>query len=65
MPDIIHFHTTFAVCPYCGESDHNCDELFATVMEGEDDTECGSCGRMFFVEKHCSITYSTRRKEDA
>ena len=51
--------TKLATCPYCGHQERDSWEI---GTGGEEDTEtwCGSCGLLYAVSRHVSISYSTR-----
>lgn len=51
-----HEHTDDAICPYCGRAHQDIWELGDSY-----ERDCNSCGRTFLVERHVSITYSTKR----
>ena len=68
------------VCPWCGQTQVNAWELFASasweLSETECDscgkdieTKCDSCGKNILIEQRVSVSYSTRKpkagKEDA
>lgn len=53
------------VCPYCGKKEGDAWELPFSGMEDDIDADCGHCGKTYRVERHVSISYSTRPLEDA
>ena len=53
-----HDYESEAVCPWCGETKSDSWDLYES-----DETECGECERVFIVERHVEVTYSTTRKE--
>lgn len=60
-------YTDDIVCPYCGHEERDSWEWQPELHgpEGDGDTECGECGREFGVSRHVSVSYSTRKKDDA
>lgn len=45
-----------AACPWCGFVDEDSWEYPDST-----DTECGECSKPMAVERHMSVTYSTKR----
>ncbi len=56
-------HTEQPICPHCGHVERDAWEIDFGGYEGDTETACGSCGRDYFVSRHCSVTYSTRAIE--
>ena len=56
------WHTTYAICPYCGYEDQDSWEI-GHGEECDTETDCASCGRTFQVSRHISVTYTTKRME--
>lgn len=56
-----HEWTEEIVCPYCGDEDPDSWE-WNGGEEGDGHTDCKSCGREFYVQRHVLITYSTAVK---
>ena len=52
------------VCPHCGYKDRDSWEI-GGGEEGGFDHECASCGELMRVERHVSVTYSTRKPGEA
>jgi hypothetical protein len=48
------------VCPWCGHVDRDSSE-WGNGGEGDGESECGECQRLFEVSRHISVSYSTRR----
>ena len=53
--------TDQAVCPYCGYADQDSWEL-GDGGEGSFETDCGECGLEYIVERHVSVSYSSKPK---
>ena len=52
----------FAVCPYCGHVDQRSWEIdCGPGLDGSTETSCGSCGKVYFVERRVTIYYTTRK----
>lgn len=65
MTDADTQYTANAVCPYCGHMNRDSWEIdLGPGIDGDGTTDCGECGREFFVQRHARITYSTRRLQD-
>ena len=48
------------VCPHCGKEIRDAWELnFGAGLDGECETDCGSCGESMRVERHVFVNYST------
>ena len=55
-------YTNFAVCPYYGHEENDSWEIdTGPGYEGDAETMCKSCGEDYFVSRHCTITYTTRK----
>jgi hypothetical protein len=49
-------YTDEITCPYCGYADEYTDKC-----EGVFSMHCANCDRIFVVERHVEVTYSTSR----
>lgn len=48
------------VCPHCGHTETDAWELdFGTVVEGDTEMCCASCGKAMFVSRHVTVSYTT------
>lgn len=52
------------VCPYCGNRERDAWEIDFGGMEGDTETDCGSCGRAYRVSRHVTIYYTTHPLPD-
>jgi len=51
------------ICPYCGYVETDAWDIdLGPGTEGDGETDCNSCGETMLISRHCSITYSTRKK---
>ena len=58
MPHIDHEYTDNVVCPWCGYEDIDSWEY---IEDTENDIECPECGKLFDMERHTQVTYTTKR----
>jgi len=56
-------YTREPICPYCGNKDRDAWEYDFGDMEGTIETDCGNCGKEYYVTRNVEITYSTTGKE--
>ncbi len=55
-------HTQNIVCPHCGNNHTDSWEIdFGSGIEGDIEMECWECDKLFFVSRHCSISYSSEK----
>lgn len=55
-------HRDNPICPYCGHLRKDAWEInFGPGIEGWNEITCGNCEKEYFVERHCTVTYSTRK----
>ena len=50
------------VCPYCGHKEPDAWEIdFGPGLDGDTETQCGSCEKEYFVSRNVTIDYSTKK----
>jgi hypothetical protein len=53
-------YTEKPVCPFCGHVEQDAWEIdFPDGLESSTELYCNHCGECYFVERHCSVSYST------
>jgi transcription elongation factor Elf1 len=58
-------YTRNITCPYCGKEMSDSWEVNAGEPEFDnEELDCGRCEKTFIASRDCSITYSTRKKEE-
>jgi hypothetical protein len=56
--------TEYATCPHCGFADQDSWEFdLGPGLDGDGEVSCGSCGNDYFLERHVSVSYSSRKSE--
>ncbi len=58
-------HTNDPICPHCGYRVRDAWEInFGPACEGDTEIQCGNeeCERIFDVQRHCSVTFTTSKK---
>jgi hypothetical protein len=59
-------HRDEPICPYCGHAEKDAWEInFGPGLEGDGETDCGECGKAYWISRHATITYSTKKKESS
>lgn len=61
---LVSRHTEYAVCPHCGFADQDSWEFDlgpGPGLDGDGEVSCGSCGKDYFLERHVSVSYSSRK----
>ena len=51
-------HRDYITCPKCGDHDPE-SEKFTNLAETKETGKCSTCGQVFTVIRHVTITYST------
>lgn len=69
MPDeyneLDYWHEDTPRCPYCNFELHVESEDIGGMLDHTQEQECPRCDSNFVIEAECSISYTTRRKEEA